>query len=280
MSVQIKEEVKVENVNKNNETVTNLPLERKDVKEEKVPEAPKPQIRKEETKGKTVTEKPRVKGKGISTNVVIALDPVDLISMNTKSKLIDYIDSSIRLRDMMSNLGLKYIVSVLVVGPPKSGKTALINYVAKHLGVSIINYKDPSISIIDSAIIHVPNLEEVINTDLNHILKLLNIAKAKHLVIVFESNNPWLIDPGFIKKNIDAVIPVLPIHDEYVDEIIADKLKVGDKDREVIKGIIKSCPAVEAIEKIKLYLSSRDGTNVLCEDVFKKYQDFAQSFSV
>ncbi|WP_054842257.1 hypothetical protein [Vulcanisaeta distributa] len=119
-----------------------------------------------------------------------------------------------------------------------------------------------------------------INEDLNHILKLLSIARAKHLVVIFESSNPWSIDPEFIRKNVDAVIPISPIHDEYIDEVIEDKLRVSDKDREVIKGIIKSCPAIEAIEKIKLYLSSRDGASIICEDMFKKYQDFAQSFSV
>ncbi|WP_148678298.1 hypothetical protein [Vulcanisaeta distributa] len=272
--------VNEKSVNRNNEVATNLQLEKGITKEEKALEGPKPSIRKEKTKGETTREKPRARGKNVNANVVITLDPVDLISMNTKSKLIDYIDSSIRLRDMMSNLGLKYITSILVVGPPKSGKTALINYVAKHLGVAIIDYKDPSISIIDNAIVHVPNFEGAINEDLNHVLKLLNIARAKHLVIVFESSNPWSVDPDFIRKNVDAVIPILPIYDDYINEVIEGKLRVNDKDKEVIKGIIKSCPAVEAIEKIKLYLSSRDGTSIICEDTFRKYQDFAQSISV
>ena len=271
--------IDVNNV-KSSEVSVNLSLEQGEARKERSVEVPKPQVRKEKVKYETVNERPKARGKGINANVAVMLDPVDLISMNTKSKLIDYIDSSIRLRDMMSNLGLKYIVSILVVGPPRSGKTMLINHVAKHLGVAIIDYKDPSISIVDNAIVHVPNLEEVISTDLNHVLKLLSIARAKHLVVVLESNNPWSIDPEFIKKNIDAVIPILPIHDEYIDEVIAEKLRVSNRDREVIKGIIKSCPAVEAIEKIRLYLSSRDGANIICEDVFKKYQDFAQSFSV
>ncbi|MGC9178633.1 MAG: hypothetical protein ACP5GZ_00300 [Vulcanisaeta sp.] len=245
--------------------------------EERPLELPKPQVT--ESKSETTRERPKAKSKNVSSNMVITLDPVDLIDMNTRSKLIDYIDSSVRLRDMMDNLGLKYIVSILVIGPSRSGKTALINHVAKHLNIPIIDYKDPSVSIVDNAIIHVPNLEKVINEDMNHILKLLNIAKSKHLVIVFESINPWSIDIDFIRKNIDVVIPILPVYEDYADEIVQSKLKVGGKDQEIIKGIIKSCPAVEAIDKIRLYLSSRDGTSIICEDTFKKYQDFAQSLA-
>lgn len=267
-------------VKKDNEVTTNLPLEKGVTKEEKALETPKVPARKERAKDEVVKERPKARSKSANVNVMVAIDPIDLISMNTKSKLIDYIDSSIRLRDMMRNLGLRYMASIMIIGPPKSGKTALINHVAKHLGVTIIDYKDPSISIIDNAIIHVPNLETAINEDLNYVLKLLSIARAKHLVVVFESSNPWSIDPEFVKKNIDAVIPVLPAHDEYIDEVIENKLKVSDRDRDVIKGIIKSCPAIEAIEKIRLYLSSRDSTSIICEDTFRKYQDFAQSFSV
>jgi len=218
------------------------------------------------------------KGKRTTGNVVVMLDPVDLINMSIKSKLIDYVDSSVRLRDMLANLGLKYVSSILIVGPPRSGKTALINYVSKHLGVQIIDYKDPSISITDNAIIHVPNLEEAINENVDHVRKLINIAKAKHLVVIFESSNPWSLDQEFIKNIVDAVIPILPPTDDYIDEVIQNKLNINNKDAEIIKSIIKSCPAVEAIEKIGRYLSSKEG-DIICDDMFKKYQDYSRSLS-
>ncbi|WP_243680984.1 hypothetical protein [Vulcanisaeta souniana] len=224
--------------------------------------------------------KAQSKGKPV-TNVTLTLDPVDLINMSIKSKLIDYIDSSIRLRDMLSNLGLKYVSSILIIGPPKSGgKTALINHVAKHLGIQVIDYKDPSISVLDNAIIHVPSLEKAFSEDSNHIRRLMSIAKAKHFVVVIESSNPWSIDADFIKGNVDAIVPILPIDEDYIDTITQEKLKVSMKDREVIRGIIKSCPAVEAIEKVKLYLSGRDGSDVVCEDMFRKFQEFARSLSL
>ncbi|WP_054842258.1 hypothetical protein [Vulcanisaeta distributa] len=150
--------VNEEGVDKNNGGALNNLSEGSATKEEKTLEVPKPSIRRER-RSDTMKERPKVRSKVVNTNVMIGIDPIDLISMNTRSKLIDYVDSSIRLRDMMSNLGLKYIVSILVIGPSKSGKTALINYVAKHLGVAIIDYKDPSISIIDNAVIHVPTLK-------------------------------------------------------------------------------------------------------------------------
>ena len=209
----------------------------------------------------------------------VALDPIDLINASVKSKLIDYVDSSVRLRDMLTNLGLKYAITILIIGPPRSGKTALINYVAKHLDLQVINYTDPGIAVIDNAVIHVPSLEKTLNENPDHVRKLINIARTKHVVAILESSDPWSIDESFIKGNIDAVVSILPPDDDYVNELVSDRLGIGGKDADVVKAIIKSCPAVEAIEKIKHYLSSHSALGVLCNDSFSKYREFAKALS-
>jgi len=217
--------------------------------------------------------------KHVVREVTVALDPIDLINMSVKSKLIDYLDSSIRLRDMLANLGLRYMSTILVIGPPRSGKTALINYVAKHLNLQIINYADPKAFIADNAIIHVPNLENALNENLDHIHNLVNNARAKRITVVFESSSPWLIDESFVKGNVDAVVAVLPPDDDYIDEIVNNKLGISGEDADIIKAIIKSCPAVEAIEKIRHYLSSHGALGVICSDSFSKYREFAKTLS-
>jgi len=217
--------------------------------------------------------------KHVVREVTVALDPIDLINMSVKSKLIDYLDSSIRLRDMLANLGLRYMSTILVIGPPRSGKTALINYVAKHLNLQIINYADPKAFIADNAIIHVPNLENALSENLDHIHNLVNNARAKHITVVFESSSPWLIDESFIRGNVDAVVTVLPPDDDYIDEIVNNKLGISGDDADIIKAIIKSCPAVEAIEKIRHYLSSHGALGVICSDSFSKYREFAKTLS-
>ncbi len=212
----------------------------------------------------------------VKRSVNVALDPVDLIDTNIRAKLIDYVDSSVRLRDVLANLGLKYPTTILIIGPPRSGKTALINYVAKHLNLQIINYTDPGIATIDNAVIHVPSLEKALKENPDHVRKLISIARTKHAVAIFESSDPWQIDGGFIEGNIDAVIPILPPDDDYVNEIVSNRLGISGKDADIVKAIIKSCPAVEAIEKIRHYLSSHSALGVLCSDPFSRYREFAK----
>ncbi|WP_069808017.1 hypothetical protein [Vulcanisaeta thermophila] len=209
--------------------------------------------------------------------VHVSIDPLDLVHESVKSKLINYVDSAVRLKDMMKELGIGTASVIMIVGPSKSGKTALVNYVAKQLGLTVVGYDDPSITMMDNVIVHVPNLRELMDKAPNVLSRLVDIVRMKHMALLIECDDPWGIDSNVIKNLVDRVVVIEPADSEELREIIG-RLKLEGDYAKYALSILSTCPPVEAVEKLKQLLSGDQVS--ICVWNLEKYREFASSFRI
>lgn len=197
-------------------------------------------------------------------NIEVGLDDIqELIDESIKSRLVDYVDSSLRLRDMLTSLGISPVNSILLVGPSGVGKSALVRYVADRVGARLTTPDSPQ----RDTIVHIPNLG---------VLDDYGILESPGYVIIAESNTPWELS-GELLGRFDRVIYVPPPFPRIIEAALTRYVSDAGLRRSIAEKL-GGCGVVEVAKAIKYIAQGGSVDHINCTKLsVDKYLDFLRS---
>jgi SpoVK/Ycf46/Vps4 family AAA+-type ATPase len=161
-------------------------------------------------------------------------DLLDLIDDSLKSRLVDYVDSSLRLRDMLTTLGLRPVNSILLIGPSGVGKSLLVNYVAEQLGVALVSAESGSFP--PGSIVHIPNLNEY--GDVPEV--------PQDSVVIAESSSPWELGDDVVGR-FGKIIYVPPPSPRTIEEALGKRFRIDPELRRRIAEKLGNCRPAQVL---------------------------------